>query len=434
MDPFAADRYLGEDFEGRDRDDLWPTSFPAVQEHHGEDLDDSPQFRIVQPSEEGDDGDNASELGTAEPSFGLLHDETQDYDATGDTNSLFRYPRFASSVFDTSRTPSTSLTSPSVSREASAPLIPHKFLDDERVNPYDEGRPVTPLTSYGSDGFGEQEGDEDEDGMYVFRDGMIKARKEAELEDAIDLSSPVYSHYIPVGILRRRERRYSHNPDESIYPEKSVRLLKYHGWVVTSVKQNPLYLAWEAVRIYVLPHDIDRGKTVTPSCTKLRYHLRTVMGMLDVSPESWEGRYDPNTPPTPTPANRPPSEMEPLIYVFNTLKSPKPSTAALPPTEDATRIGMERILEPYGRSRGRGHRYLAALKTVMYPYQRRSAAYMLQKEVVPTYTFDPRLEPFVGPLGNEFYYDPLRATVVRQNTLFLQPHGGKFLPIHIRVL
>lgn len=423
---FAADSYLEEDFGSRNNDDLWPLSPPVSHTEPLSDDDDDdgdrPQFTIVQPPDDGDGDPNASENEDAAwPTFRIVHNKNGDYDVADDTPSFSRRPSFSSSVLNPSRTPS-SFTSPSISREPSVSLTPQDYPDDE-MEDYNEGRQDTPMSSYGSPGFEEQE-----EGMYVFSEELAKAaQKAAEVEDTIDLSSPVYSHYIPVGVLRRCASRYPLNTtDEALYYlEQSVRLLKHHGWIVTSVKPNPLYLAWEAVRIYVLPHDMDRGETVTPSNTKLRYHLRTVMGSLDVSPESWEGRYDPNTPPVRTPANRVSTEMEPLTHVFNTLKSPKPNTAVLPPTNEATRIGMERILEPFGRSRGRGHRYLAALKTQMYPYQRRSAAYMLQREVVPTHTFDPRLEPFVGPLGNEFYFDPLRARIVRQNTLVLQPHGGK---------
>ncbi|KAI5297768.1 hypothetical protein KEM56_004551 [Ascosphaera pollenicola] len=63
------------------------------------------------------------------------------------------------------------------------------------------------------------------------------------------------------------------------------------------------------------------------------------------------------------------------------------------------------------------------MKTTLYEYQRRSAAYMVQKESQETYFLDPRLEEIQGPEG-AYYYDRVAGTVLSDKRLYPDVKGG----------
>lgn len=67
---------------------------------------------------------------------------------------------------------------------------------------------------------------------------------------------------------------------------------------------------------------------------------------------------------------------------------------------------------------------VAGLKTPLYPYQRRSAATMIQREVQPAQMLDPRLQVYRGPTGQEYYYDRLEGSLVREKRLYSEACGG----------
>lgn len=67
------------------------------------------------------------------------------------------------------------------------------------------------------------------------------------------------------------------------------------------------------------------------------------------------------------------------------------------------------------------------LKTPLHPYQCRSAATMIQREVQPRQMLDPRLEVYKTPLGQEYYYDKEEGTLLRSKRIYEEACGGKIL-------
>ncbi|KAI9697304.1 MAG: hypothetical protein M1836_004868 [Candelina mexicana] len=163
------------------------------------------------------------------------------------------------------------------------------------------------------------------------------------------------------------------------------------------------------IRIYILPDDVGR-RHVERSDTWLRQALRVVIPTLDVSSAAWEANlgftrrgladnYD---------------EDASLFYLFNNLPSPSPNPSDV--QEKCTRRAMETLLNPNDTIQG--------LKTRLYPYQRRAAAMMLQREANPGLGLDPRLQECVAPDGSTFYYDKEGCSIFRTSRCYESARGG----------
>ena len=133
---------------------------------------------------------------------------------------------------------------------------------------------------------------------------------------------------------------------------------------------------------------------------------------VDISPSTWSGRYDE--------AKYQPfdkwisSDAQSLFYVFNNIPSPSPNVDAVSTSRDRTL--MRELLD---------HRSsVAGLRANLYPYQRRSAALMLQRENEVRLHLDPRLERRSAPDGSEYYYDARTFSMFRQPRLYDSCKGG----------
>jgi hypothetical protein len=69
------------------------------------------------------------------------------------------------------------------------------------------------------------------------------------------------------------------------------------------------------------------------------------------------------------------------------------------------------------------------LKTPLHPYQCRSAATMVQREVHPKQMLDPRLQAYKTPHGEEYYYDKEEGTLLREKRLYDEACGGKKIEV-----
>lgn len=232
-------------------------------------------------------------------------------------------------------------------------------------------------------------------------------------------------HFIPVGVLKYYDggsAGHGNVGDGFVtpYPQSEVKNLESHGWIRTSFCKNRAYPGWSVVQVYVLPDDTGH-KVVPRSSPSLRRTLKLVMSKLDTSAEAWEGQFDPAS----MPAQGSKDEQESLFYIFNTLDPPEPDPDVL--SDSWASQAMDHLLwsENDFSSESDGQMRSVGLKTHLYSYQRRSAAFMIQKESEPGQSLDPRLQCFEGPTGQPYYYDKAEGSIVREKRLYSNACGGK---------
>lgn len=204
-----------------------------------------------------------------------------------------------------------------------------------------------------------------------------------------------FSAFLPLGVL-----------DQLTVAEKysiELSVLKLHLWIRTQVKNGNL-------RIYLDPKLTHRNNT-QKSIKKLRAALKIIMSSIDASKDSWEGLSkakvkDPDL-----------NEDESMWYIFNTLQDPNPQPDLI--MDKWSQQAMLDLLSDDDFSE-------SGLKTRLHPYQRRSAATMIQREVQPAQVLDPRLQAHLTPTGIEYYYDREDACILLERSLYSEACGGMF--------
>ncbi|KAE8146007.1 P-loop containing nucleoside triphosphate hydrolase protein [Aspergillus avenaceus] len=238
--------------------------------------------------------------------------------------------------------------------------------------------------------------------------------------------------YIPVGVLKK------HSPDNADattsepdnFPHSEVVLLENHHWIWTSTHVYQEDNRWSYLRIYILPDDVGR-KVIPRSSTRLRRALKTVMARIDSSSAAWSGCFSLDIA---CDDQKIPTEDESLWYIFNTLQNPAPNAQAM--RDPYTRKAMQHLLSVATRDSAfdsgeqndieacKPISEIMGLKTPLYPYQGRSAAAMVQREVQPAPMLDPRLQAYNTPTGQEYYYDKEEGTIVREKKMYSEARGG----------
>lgn len=175
------------------------------------------------------------------------------------------------------------------------------------------------------------------------------------------------------------------------------------------------------VRIYVDPRMAHRNNTQR-SVSKLREALKIIMSMIDRSCGAWEGQSQAQSPETTMSTGE---DDESLWYIFNTLEDPKPRVDLM--KDDWSRKAMQYLLSDEDFSD-------LGLKTGLYPYQRRSAAMMVQREAQPARMLDPRVQAFQTPEGGEYYYDKEDGFITLQKDMYDEAVGGKLVISSMKVL
>ncbi|KAJ5605647.1 hypothetical protein N7510_008428 [Penicillium lagena] len=216
-----------------------------------------------------------------------------------------------------------------------------------------------------------------------------------------DESSDDLVLYIPVGVLGKSLAQ------KGRFPESEISTLEKHNWIRTRSHNDGDY-----VRVYVLPDDLARS-LIPRSSTKLRHALKVIMSRIDRSSEAWEGRSPLHSAEL---GIKDSTEDESLWYIFNTLQDPNPRLEAMKETH--SQQAMEDLLAETIPPTVMG------LKTILYTYQRRSAATMVQREAQPFQTLDPRLQAWRSPTGLEYYYDKEDGSIVREPRLYSEACGG----------
>ncbi|GAQ38024.1 SNF2 family helicase [Aspergillus niger] len=215
-------------------------------------------------------------------------------------------------------------------------------------------------------------------------------------------------NYIGVGVLRKRNGSYDNGSTAPVepdnFPASEIAALERHYWIWTETIEFAENQPWCGVRVYVLPDDVGR-KSIPRSSTALRRALKVVMMRIDRSDEVWNGSVYVDQKAADNPVGS--LEDESLWYIFNTLQDPKPQ------------------LDTHGEEEsGQDYSGVLGLKTPLYPYQRRSAATMVQREAQPAQVLDPRLQAFKSPRGEDYYYDKEEGSIFREKKMYSEACGG----------
>lgn len=195
--------------------------------------------------------------------------------------------------------------------------------------------------------------------------------------------------------------------------EATLSKLIAAGRIRAQKRRSILDAKYTVYRIYILPGDAGL-RFIDRESKKLLSAIETLIVNIDISPDTWNGRYLSGTEIRFDPWAT--SDEGSLFYMFNNLPSPRPNASSV--KERYAREAVEDILDPSPTSA------LIGLKTPLYPYQRRSAALMLQRESVSTLQLDPRLEPRTAPDGSTFYYGPRELLFYRNPRYYEASSGG----------
>lgn len=248
------------------------------------------------------------------------------------------------------------------------------------------------------------------------------------LSDEATLFVSDLSHFLALGCLVREETAHDavahgeqqgpigwQDIDEHVcLLDANLFKLASAGWIRVQKRSSALNNAYTIYRIFILPGDVGL-RYIDRDNKKLLAALENLVAKVDVSSDTWNGRYT---------SSNDEVRFDPwasrdegsLFYMFNKLPSPHPDASNV--KEKYAREAVEDILDPSPTSA------LIGLKTPLYPYQRRSAALMLQRESVSTLLLDPRLEPRTSPDGSVFYYGPRDLLFNRHPRYYEATRGG----------
>ena len=165
------------------------------------------------------------------------------------------------------------------------------------------------------------------------------------------------------------------------------------------------------LRLYILPYDVGQ-RFVDRQSRRLHLALESLVTEIDVSKQTWEGQFEPGKAAKLDPYASPDDGS--LFLMFNELQSPSPHEGAI--KETYARQALEDLLDPEFLSPG--------LKTTLYPYQRRSAGLMLQRESVSTLDLDPRTEERTAPDGSTYYFESRNLQFYRHPRYYEACKGG----------
>ena len=196
--------------------------------------------------------------------------------------------------------------------------------------------------------------------------------------------------------------------EEAIYGLEALRSVRFAR---TFTRKHQVQPGMLTMRVYALPCDVGRRFFSDNEEFMRRGFMLDLMDTLDASFKSWEGLNDVGCFVTHY-SQAILSNHDSLIYLFNTVRSPSPNPEQL--SCPASKAAATSILQDTVRG----------LKSQLYPFQRRSAATMIMREVEPSRSLDPRVELYVGPTGLNFYYDQASGVLLRDRRDYEEVCGG----------
>ena len=197
--------------------------------------------------------------------------------------------------------------------------------------------------------------------------------------------------------------------EETLYSH--LHKLASAGWIRIFSARSHTDSRHLIFRIYILPFDVGL-RFIDRQSKRLYTALESLISEINVDPDTWQGRYVPDV--TVKFDAWATSDEGSLFWMFNKLPSPSPKVEKI--EEKYAREALEDLLDPVSSIPG--------LKTQLYPYQRRSAGLMLQRESISTLELDPRLESRCAPDGTKFYYSARDLTFLRHPRYYEACKGG----------
>ncbi|KAJ2902562.1 hypothetical protein MKZ38_000392 [Zalerion maritima] len=173
------------------------------------------------------------------------------------------------------------------------------------------------------------------------------------------------------------------------------------------------------LRTYALPDDVHRI-LIPRNENRLRNLRRKMFLTLDYCSQAWNGDFE-STPrgipelatDTAATGGKEIEEETSLLRLFNEIPAPSPQLDSIPNLEH--RDTMEDLVscQVYG------------IKSTLYPYQGRSAALMVQREVSPGQVIDPRLRAARSQSdGRTYYHDAVTGVVLKEPRYYDGISGG----------
>ncbi|KAK1988702.1 P-loop containing nucleoside triphosphate hydrolase protein [Colletotrichum cereale] len=199
---------------------------------------------------------------------------------------------------------------------------------------------------------------------------------------------------------------------------KHYRALLAEKWIYVVLRINPDNGDFGVARIYILPDDVD-NRLVDRARVTLRKSRKSLLSLLDLTPETWSGQPSGSRLVLDCIFEGEASqddESVSLLQLFNTIPSPHPGPETI--TNLTDREAAYSVLDGD----------LPGLRetSVLYDYQRRSAAVMIQRESQPGRVLDPRLVKGTDQTGETFFYD-LSAGVLLKGPRFYEGVRGGIL-------
>ncbi len=203
---------------------------------------------------------------------------------------------------------------------------------------------------------------------------------------------------------------HEHLSSRDAGPVAFARTLADNRWIRVHIRKHQKTRDFVTIRVSVLPDDIGR-RYVDRSNAYLRKVLVKLVNELDRSLDAWEGFNELDHPIERYSFES--SNNDSLFYLFNTLPSPAslPLPVSCPISNNAIRSVFGSIKLP-------------GLQTRLYPYQKRTVATMIKREVEPARALDPRLASLQGPTRQAFYYDKETGVLLRDGRKYDEARGG----------
>ncbi|KAK7992848.1 hypothetical protein PG988_001642 [Apiospora saccharicola] len=172
-------------------------------------------------------------------------------------------------------------------------------------------------------------------------------------------------------------------------------------WIQLGVRDH-------TVRVYILPHDVDR-MSIGRQSIKLFKVLGGLLKQLDYSPATWTESESHG-------ANDSDAIAEDghisLLERFNQFPSPDPQI------HHVTNAADQGLIRDVLNSN------IFGIKTTLIPIQRKSVAEMLRRELAPGRVLDPRLLQRTDQNGNVWYSDFVKGEVLREPRYYDAVRGG----------